>query len=155
MLYIWWNVDSVVNFELVPDGGVVNAELHSEQSERVYNLLRQCYTTVIRRKRALLQDDNAPAHRTNLTKEKLDELDGVEVLPHPTYSLHLAPSDYGLFCSMGYFLQRRRFKTFDQVEAAFREFVEPKESHCYRDQIRQLTEHWCKVIENDGLYSKE
>ncbi|CAF5062419.1 unnamed protein product, partial [Rotaria magnacalcarata] len=34
------------------------------------------YPTLIRQERALLQHDNAPAHRANLTKEKLDELDG-------------------------------------------------------------------------------
>jgi histone-lysine N-methyltransferase SETMAR len=104
MLCVWWNVDGVVHFELVPDGRAVNAELYSKQLERVYNVLKQRYPTLIRRKLALLQHDNGPAHRANLTKKKLDELDGVEVLPHPTYSPDLAPSDYGLFRSMEHFL---------------------------------------------------
>ncbi len=155
MLCVWWNVDGVVHFELVPDGRAVNAELYSEQLERVYNVLKQRYPTLIRRKRALLQHDNGPAHRANFTKEKLDELDGVEVLPHPAYSSDLAPSDYGLFRSMEHFLRGRRFETFDQVEAACREFFESKEPHWYRDQIRQLAERWRKVIENDGLYFEE
>ncbi|CAF3284141.1 unnamed protein product [Rotaria sp. Silwood2] len=128
-LCVWWNVDGVVHFELVPDGRAVNAELYSEQLERVYNVLKQRYPTLIRRKRAILQHDNAPAHRANLTKEKLDELDGVKVLPHPAYSPDLAPSDYGLFRSMGHFVRGRRFETFDQVEAACREFFESKEPH--------------------------
>ncbi len=152
MLCVWWNVDGVVHFELVPDGRAVNAELYSEQLERVYNVLKQRYPTLIRRKRVLLQHDNGPAHRANLTKEKLDELDGVEVLPHPAYSSDLAPSDYGLFRSMEHFLRGRRFETFDQVEAACREFFESKEPHWYRDQIRQLAERWRKYIENHGLY---
>ncbi len=54
MLCVWWNVDGVVHFELVPDGRAVNAELYSEQLERVYNVLKQRYPTLIRRKRALL-----------------------------------------------------------------------------------------------------
>jgi hypothetical protein len=54
MLCVWWNVDGVVHFELVPDGRAVNAELYSEQLERVYNVLTQRYPTLIRRKRALL-----------------------------------------------------------------------------------------------------
>jgi histone-lysine N-methyltransferase SETMAR len=155
MLCVWWNVDGVVHFELVPDGRAVNAELYSEQLERVYNVLKQRYPTLIRGKRALLQHDNAPAHRPNLTKEKLDELDDVEVLPHPPYSPDLAPFDYGLFRSMEHFVRGRRFETFDQVEAACREFFESKELHWYRDQIRQLAERWRKVIENDGLYFEE
>jgi histone-lysine N-methyltransferase SETMAR len=110
MLCVWWN-----------------AELYSEQLKRVYNVLKQRYPTLIRRKRALLQHDNASAHRANLTKEKLDELDDVEVLPHSAYSPDLAPSDYGLFRSMEHFLRGQRFETFDQVEAACREFFESKE----------------------------
>jgi histone-lysine N-methyltransferase SETMAR len=35
MLCVWWNVDGVVHFRLVPDGRFVNAELYSEQLERV------------------------------------------------------------------------------------------------------------------------
>ncbi|CAF2346816.1 unnamed protein product [Rotaria sp. Silwood2] len=121
----------------------------------VYNVLKQRYPTLMRRERALLQHDNAPAHRANLTKKKLDELDGVEVLPHPAYSPGHAPSDYGLFRSMEHFLQGRRLETFDQIEATCREFFKSKESHWYRDQIRQLAERWRKVIENDGLYFEE
>ncbi|CAF2057187.1 unnamed protein product [Rotaria magnacalcarata] len=155
MLCVWWNVDGVVHFELVPDGRAVDAELYSEQLERVCNILMQRYPTLIRQERALLQHDNAPAHRTNLTKEKLGELDGIEVLLHPAYSRELAPSDYGLFRSMVDFFRGRRFETFDQVEAACREFFESKKPHWYRDQIRQLAERWRRVIENDGLYFEE
>ncbi len=54
MLCVWWNFDGVGHFELVPDGRAVNAELYSEQLERVYNVLKQRYPTLIRRKRALL-----------------------------------------------------------------------------------------------------
>ena len=155
MLCVWWNVDGAVPFELVPDGRAVNAELYSEQLERVYNVVTQRYPTLIRRKLVLLQHDNVPAHRANLTKETLDELNAVEVLPHPPYSPALAPSDYGLFRSMVHFFRGRRFETFDQVEAACREFFEAKELPWYRDQIRQLAERWCKVIEKDGLYFEE
>ncbi|CAF1186520.1 unnamed protein product, partial [Rotaria magnacalcarata] len=56
---------------------------------------------------------------------------------------------------MVHFFRGRRFETFDQVEAACREFFEFKKPHWYRDQIQQLAERWRKVIENDGLYFEE
>ena len=152
MLCVWWNLDGVVHLELIPDGRAVNAKLYTKQLERVYNVLKRRYPTLIHQKRALLQYDNASAHRANLTKEKLDELDGIEVLPHPAYSPDLAPSNYGLFRSMVHFFRGRRFETFDQFETACREFFEFKEPQWYRDQIQQLAERWRKVIENDGLY---
>ena len=97
MISVWWNVDGIVHFELVPEGKAVNAELYTEQLDRVYEAMRQKYPTLISRKRALLQQDNAPAHRAKKTQGKIAELDGIEVLPHPAYSPDLAPSDYGLF----------------------------------------------------------
>ena len=105
----WWNVDGIVHFELVPDGRAVNGKLYSEQLERVYNILKQRYPTLIRRKDVLLQHDNAGVHRCNLTNETLDELGDVEILPHPVYSPDLVPSGYGLFRSMQQFLRQRRF----------------------------------------------
>ena len=38
-----------------------------------------------------------------------------EVLPHPAYSLDLAPSDYHLFSSMGYALAEQHFNSYEDV----------------------------------------
>ena len=46
--------------------------------------------------RGLVLHDNAPAHRTIATQEKLAYL-GFQYLDHPPYSPDLAPSDYHLF----------------------------------------------------------
>ena len=155
MLCVWWNVDGIVHFELVPNGKAVNADLYSEQLKRVYDVLKQRYPFLIDQRRVFLQHDNAPAHRARLTKKTIDELDGVHVLPHPPYSPDLAPSDFGLFRSMQHFLRGRRFETFDEVSAACEEFFSSKPSQWYRNQIQQLAERWRKVIENDGLYFEE
>jgi histone-lysine N-methyltransferase SETMAR len=155
MLCVWWNFEGVLHFELVPDGRAVNAELYSEQLSRVYEVLKRRYPALVNRKRVLLQQDNAPAHRARLTQAKIQELGAVEVLPHPAYSPDIAPSDYGLFRSMATFLRGRRFETFDEVEAACREFFVSKSKDWYRQQIGLLAERWVTVIENDGLYFAE
>lgn len=152
MLCVWWNFEGVVHFELIPSGRAVNVDLYCEQLDRVYDVLNQKYPALIQRKRALLQQDNAPAHRAEKTQEKLAELDGVEVLPHPAYSPDAAPSDYGLFRSMEHFLRGRRFENVDQVEEACREFFASKPPEWYRRQIRMLADRWQQIIENDGLY---
>jgi histone-lysine N-methyltransferase SETMAR len=41
----------------------------------------------------VMQQDNAKPHTAKKTKDKFEELDGVEVLPHPAYSPDCAPSD--------------------------------------------------------------
>ncbi len=88
----------------------------------------------------LLQHDGASAHTALKTKAKIEELDGIELLPHPAYSPDLAPSDYGLFRSMSTFLRGRRFDSVDDVEKACREYFASKYREWYRDEIRKLAE---------------
>jgi hypothetical protein len=113
------------------------------------------FDPLISRKRALFQQDNAKPHTAKKTKDKFEELDGVELLPHPAYSPDCAPSDYGLFRSMQHFLKGRRFESFEEVEEACQEFFDSKPSEWYFDQIRKLADRWQKVIDNDGLYFEE
>jgi len=155
MLCVWWNFEGIVHFELVPNGRAINAELYCQQLERVYDKLKEVYPTLVSRKRALFQQDNAKPHTAKKTKKKFEELDGVEVLPHPAYSPDIAPSDYGLFRSMQHFLNGRRFESFDEVEKACQEFFDSKPKEWYFDQIRKLADRWQKVVENDDLYFEE
>ncbi|UYV70681.1 hypothetical protein LAZ67_8000251 [Cordylochernes scorpioides] len=97
MLSVWWNIDGIVHYELVPDGRTVNADLYSEQPSRVYGVLKTRYPALINQKRVLLQHDNAPAHRARLTTNRIKDLEGIEVLPHPAYRPDIAISDYTLF----------------------------------------------------------
>ena len=86
MICVWWNFEGVLHFELVPNGSAVDSKLYCQQLDRVYDKLMEKYPTLIRRKRALFQQDNARPHTAKKTKEKFDELEEVEVLPHPPYS---------------------------------------------------------------------
>ena len=128
MLSVWWNYEGVLHFELVPDGHAVDADLYTQQLDRVYAVLRDRYPALINRKHVLLQQDNAPAHRAKLTQQKIQELEGIELLPHPAYSPDLAPSDYYLFRAIAHFLRGRRFKDREEVEIGCRESFASKSS---------------------------
>lgn len=155
MLCVWWNYEGILHFELVPEGRAINAELYCEQLDRVYEVLKVKYPALINRNQALFQQDNAPAHRSRLVKEKFSEMNGISVLPHPPYSPDVAPSDYGLFRSMAHFLKGRRFENFDDVKSGCEEFFASKTAEWYQHQIQLLAERWVKVVENDGLYFEE
>ena len=122
MLCIWWNFQGVIHFELVPNGCSINAELYSQQLDRMYAALQLIYLAVINRRRALFLQDNAKPHTANRTKEKIEELVGIELLPHPAYSPDLAPSDYHLFRSMAHFLRGKRFNNAEEVKNGCRVF---------------------------------
>jgi histone-lysine N-methyltransferase SETMAR len=61
------------------------------------------------RKRVLLQQDNALSRRMKKTLQKIEELEGIELLPHPAFSPDLELSDYYLFLSMAQFLRDKKF----------------------------------------------
>lgn len=91
MLCVWWNFQGVIHFELVPEGRAINAELYSQQLERMYGALGERYPALLHRnrKRVLLQQDNARPHTAHLTQEKIEELEGIELLPHTPYPIQL------------------------------------------------------------------
>ena len=86
----------MLHFELVPNDSAVDSKLYCRQLGRVYEKLVEKYQTIIRRKRALFQQDSDRPHKAKKTKEKFDELEEAEVPPHPHDSPGSAPSDYGL-----------------------------------------------------------
>lgn len=59
------------------------------------------------KKKVLFHQDNAPVHTCMKTMAKLHEL-RYELVGHPPYSPHLAPSDYYLFPNLKNFLQEKR-----------------------------------------------
>lgn len=129
MLCVWWNYEGVVHFELVPNNRAINAELYSAQLDRMHSALAKKYPSLVNRKRVLLQQDNAAPHSARRTKEKLKELDSIELLPHPAYSPDLAPSDFHLFRSMAHYLRGRRFSDIDEVHSACRQFFDSHEKN--------------------------
>ena len=155
MLCVWWNFEGIVHFELLRPGVTVNAGLYQQQIDRVYEVLKERYPGMVNRGRVVWQHDNAPAHSSKTTKCKLEELEGIEVLPHPAYSPDLAPSDYGLFRSMAHFLRGRQFANYEDVKIGCQEFFDSKSPAWYHNQIRQLAERWATVVDHNGLYFEE
>jgi histone-lysine N-methyltransferase SETMAR len=75
----------------------------------MYTVLLEKYPALVNRKSVLLQQDNARPHRAKKTLQKIEELEGIELLPHPAFSPDLEPSDYNLFRSMAQFLRGKSF----------------------------------------------
>ena len=111
ILCAWWNFEGVIHQAFVQNGLAVEADLYSQQLGIVHEILRRRYPALVNRNRVLLQQDNARPHIERATTTKIQELGGIELLPHPTYSPDLAPSDYHLFRSVVHFLRGRNFET--------------------------------------------
>jgi hypothetical protein len=76
---------------------MINVEVYFQQLEKMYMVLLEKYPALVNQKCVLLQQDNARPHTAKKTLQKIEELEGIELLPHSDFSPHLEPSDYYLF----------------------------------------------------------
>jgi histone-lysine N-methyltransferase SETMAR len=109
LLCVWWNYEGLIYYELVPDSRTINAEVYSQQLEKMHLVLLEKYPTLVKRKRVLLQQVYARPHTAKNILQNIEELEGIELFPHPAFSPDLEPSDYYLFRSMSQFLHGKIF----------------------------------------------
>jgi histone-lysine N-methyltransferase SETMAR len=118
----------------------------------MYMVLLEEHPALVNRKCVLLQQDNARRHTVKKTLQKIEELEGIELLPHPNFSPDLEPSDYYLFCSMAQFLRRKKFQFVADVVVAVEEMFASKDKEWFYQAFKELAEKWAKTIEHEGLY---
>ena len=87
-------------------------------------------------------------HISHHTTEEIMKI-GLEVLPHPSYSLDLAPSDFHLF---GPLKEAHRGIHFKDEEAVKTSVLRRQYLAFYRAGIHALVKRWTKTVEMDGYY---
>jgi len=75
---------------------------------------------------------------------------GWTVLPHPPYSLDLAPSDFHLFGPMKDGLRGQHFPSNDAVIQAVKQWATSAGADFYKCGMQALVHRWQKCIANGG-----
>ena len=88
------------------------------------------------------------------TMAKLNEL-SFELLPHPSYSPYLAPSNYWLFGDLKKMLQGKRFGSKEEVFAETEAYFESRDESFYKKGIGKLEKRWNECITLEGNYVDE
>jgi hypothetical protein len=140
LLCAWWNYEGLIYYEFVPDSHTINAEVYSQQLEKIYTFLLKKYSALVNQKRMLLQQDNARPHTANKTLQKIKEMKGIGLLPHPTFSPDIEPSDYSLFHSMAQFLHGKKVESVADVEVAVEEVFASKDKEWFYQTFKELAE---------------
>ena len=86
----------------------------------------------------IILHDNA-----RLTSEAMAKM-GWEVLPHPSYSPELAPSNYHLFGFVKDQLRGQRYETTEAIQEAVRQCLWMAGTEFYRRGIFKIPERWKK-----------
>lgn len=145
MMSVWWNVQGIIYWELLPDGCSVTSDLYCQQLDRVAEKLKG------KQDRIYFLHDNARPHVAKSTRKKLLEL-GWITIPHPPYSPDLAPTDYHLNRSLSNHLREKKFKDEHDLKVDLLNFFNQKSPGFYEQGILSLPERWRQVIESNGAY---
>jgi histone-lysine N-methyltransferase SETMAR len=93
--------------------------------DRVNECLKEKRPHLVKRKGIVFHQDNARPHVSEMTQQKIKELNW-EILDHPPYSPDLAQSDYHLFISLQNHLNNKKFERFKEVNDAILAYFESK-----------------------------
>ena len=93
----------------------------------------------------LLQQDNARVHTCKISMDAV-ERNGYELIPHPAYSMDLAPSDYFLFPNLKKDIRGRHFRSNEEAVAAVEEWVRDKDPGFFSFGLMALEHRLSKCI---------
>ena len=103
----------------------------------------------------LLQQDNASLYTCKIAMDAV-ERNGYQLIPHPTYSPDLAPSDYFIFPNLKKDIRGRHFRSNEEVVAAVEEWVRDKDPVFFSSGLMALEHRWSKsIILEDNYIEKE
>ena len=125
MATVFWDAQGVIMLDFLTKKSTITVAYYA-------NLLDQL-RTVIREKRQgklfkgiLPKQDNARVHTCKIAMDAVEQ-NGYKLIPHPAYSLDLAPSDYFLFLNLKKDIRGRHFRSNEEVVAAVEEWVRDKD----------------------------
>jgi len=76
----------------------------------------------------------------------------IHSLPHPPYSLNLAPSDYHLFGPMKKMLDVQKFASDTEVQSVVRQWLGQQRASFFASGIQKLVDRWDKCLSKLGRY---
>jgi len=95
MVSVFWDAEGILFIDYLEKGKTITAEYYSNLLTRLDKKNRE-KRPGLQKKKIILYQDNAPAHKSVLAMGKLKDLH-YKLLEHPPCSTDLAPSDFCLF----------------------------------------------------------
>jgi hypothetical protein len=77
---------------------------------------------------------------------------GWTALPHPLYSLDLAPMDYHLFGKLKDGICGTKFKDDAALVMVVKQWLQNTGPEFYHEGIKALVPRWCKAVQHGGDY---
>lgn len=98
------------------------------------------------KKEVMFHHDNGPANSSAIAQQKLAELK-LEILPYPSYSPDLPPTDLHPFPKLKTFLGRGRFRTNEKAIEAVNDYFEDLKERYFQEGTEKLEKRWITCVE--------
>ena len=125
MATVFWDAKGIIMLDFLPKRSTITGMFCA-------NLLDQLRTAIHEKRRGklskgvLLQQDNAGVHTCKVAMDAV-ERNGYELIPHPSYSLDLAPSDFFPFPNLQKDIPGLHFWSDEEVVMAVEKWVNGKD----------------------------
>ncbi|RCN40382.1 hypothetical protein ANCCAN_13673 [Ancylostoma caninum] len=129
---VWWSAAGLIHHRFLGPGQEITTESFNKELELVHERLQTQQPAPSHRKNPIFLYDTSRAHVEKTTLQKLHRL-GVEVLPHPSYSPDLLPTEFHFFHALDKFIKEKRFRDGDELKDAFKQFLDSLDSDFYKD----------------------
>ena len=136
---MWWDYKGVIYFEQLPRNQTIDSNVNCHQQSKLNEEIKKKHLELANCKSVMFHHDNARPHISLTTQQKLIELNW-ELIPHPSCSPDLAPSDYHLFRSLQNHLRNKTFNSQQAVKNELNQFFASKNQGFFERGNFQLTE---------------
>ena len=144
---VFWDAEGMILAKFLERGQTITAACYVQTLHKV----RRALCDKRPGRNIIILHDNARPHTVCLTSEATAKI-GWEVLPHPSYSPDLAPSDYHLFGFVKDQLLGQGYETMEAIQKAVRQCLRMAGTEFYRRAIFKLPERWKKCVQRSGDY---
>ena len=110
---VFWDAEGLILVEFLERGQTITAARYVQTLHKLLRALRDKR----RGRNIIILHDNARPHAARLTSEAIAKM-GWDVLPHPSCSPDVAPSDYHLFGFIKNQLRGQRYETTEAIQKA-------------------------------------
>ncbi|KAF2355031.1 Transposase type 1 [Trinorchestia longiramus] len=151
MVTVWWSAIGVFHYSFLGVNETINTERYCNDLAVMHARLSEKRPVLVNRRDPILLHDNARPHVARMTVQKLTEL-GYETLPHLPYSPDLSPTYYYLFKHLSTFLDGKTFRSKQEVEMTFKDFVASQPLTFSQQGINNLVVRRQRCIAAKGSY---
>jgi len=146
---VFWDAEGLILAKFLEPGQTITAAHYVQTLHKLRCALRDKRPG----RNIIILHGNTRPHAAYLTSEAIAKM-GWEVLPHPSYSHDLAPTNYRLFGFVKDQLHGQRYETTEAIQKAVRQCLQMAGTEFYRRGIFKLPERWEKCVQKLAIMWK-